>query len=159
MDKKKLFCVVAALALMTCLIAGCGSSNDAVKQTASANQSVGDGEVAVMTVDLTDGCSVEFASGAAYFYKGEANEENLAAHAFVVTKKEYDEEVAYLAGSADYKDKFKDLGNGIYSCADESSCEYFFPAEDGFYIKVVVQESALGDADSIYQRFSARSAE
>ncbi len=95
---------------------------------------------------------MEFASGAAYFYEGEASDENeVAAFGYVITKEEYDDEVAYLTGDPE----FKDLGGGIYSYDGQ----YFFPAADGFFMKVAVQESAMKEADSIYPRFSACAAD
>ena len=144
------------LIMMLCLLAGCGSSGDDVKQTAAAKQAVGEDQVAVMTVDLSGGYSVEFATGAAYFYKGEATDENdPIAYAYVITKEEYDEELAYVKSEKKYKDALTEMEDGLYSVSDEVSCAYYFPTEDGFCMKVVVQESGLEEADSIYVRFTA----
>lgn len=148
--------IAVVLALTMSLIAGCSSTDKVVKQIASAKQIVDDDQSAMMTVDLTDGYSVEFASGAAYFYKGEPSDENEAiAFAYVISKKEYDNEIAYLTENKESKDELKNLGEGAYSYGGESSREYFFPSEDGFYMKVAIEKAALDDADSIYLRFSA----
>ncbi len=109
-----------------------------------------------MTVDLTDGYSVEFASGAAYFYKGEASDENeVAAYAYVISKEEYDEEIAYLTADRSSGKDFKDLGDGVFSDSEEESCVYFFPTEDGLFMKVAVQKAGMDEAKSIFPRFSA----
>lgn len=154
--KKKCFLIGLALVTMISLFAGCASAGKAVKQTASAKQTVGENGTAVMTVDLTDGYSVEFASGAAYFYKGEASDENdVAAFGYVISKEEYDEEIAYLTANKSSENDFKNLGDGVYSNSDEDGCVYFFPTEDGLFMKVAVQKAGMGEAKSIYPRFSA----
>lgn len=156
MKKTKWLCIFIAAAMSLFLFAGCGSSGNGSKQTAAAKQMVDGKQQALMTVDLTGGYSVEFASGAAYFYKGEAADDNEpAAFAYVITKKEYDKEIAYLKKTYEKDGELKDLGNGTYSY----NGQYFFPSDDGFYIKVAVQENAMKDADSIYPRFSAEKAE
>ncbi len=154
MRATKSVCICAAAVLMAGLFAGCGSSNGEVKQTASAKQVVSEDQEAYMTVDLTGGYSVEFATGAAYFYKGEATDENdVAAFGYVISKEEYDEEIAYLKGNEETQGELKDLGNGVYSYDGD----YFFPSEDGFFMKVSVQEDAMSEAESIYPRFTAGS--
>ena len=147
MNGKKWLSITTALLIMTGILAGCSAASTDVKQTASAKQIYGDDQVAIMTVDLSGGYSVEFASGAAYFYKGEPSED-VAAFGYIITKEEYDEEIAYLSENAE---DAKDLGDGIYSYDGA----YYFPADDDLFIKVAVQESAMDDADSIFTRFTA----
>ena len=161
MKSKKVLLVAFALVLTMCLVAGCGSSNSGEKQTASAWQTVGDGDKqAVMTVDLTGGYSVEFATGAAYFYKGEPSDDNeVLAFGYVITEKEYNDEVSYFQNNDEYKDALQDLGDGVYCYSEETGAQYFMPAEDGFYLKIAVQEAGMDEADSIYPRFSADSGE
>lgn len=154
--KRKWILIGLALVTMISLFAGCASAGKGVKQTASAKQTVGENGTAVMTVDLTDGYSVEFASGAAYFYKGEASDENeVAAYAYVISKEEYDEEIAYLTADRSSGKDFKDLGDGVFSDNEEESCVYFFPTEDGLFMKVAVQKAGMNEAKSIFPRFSA----
>ena len=156
MKKARYIALIAAAVLVICMVTGCGSSGDAAKSTATAKQVVGDKQEALMTVDLTGGYCVEFASGAAYFYKGEPSDENeVIAFGYVLTKKEYDEEVAYITSDKVEADEVKDLGDGVYSYGTD----FFFPTEDGFYMKVAVQEAGADEADSIYPRFSARASE
>ncbi len=149
------------MALMVCALAGCGSSKEAEKEpapeiriTATAKQLLADDTAALMTVDLTGGYSVEFATGAAYFYKGDASGgSTLAGFGFVITEQEYTDEVAYLLENPNAEDgELKDLGNGAYSYGGQ----YYFPAEDDVCIKVVVEEAAMDEADSIWPRFTAR---
>ena len=150
MNGRKWLSIAAALLIMAVILAGCNSSGSDVKQIASAKQIYGDDQVAIMTVDLSGGYSVEFASGAAYFYKGEPSED-VAAFGYIITKEEYDEEIAYLTENDEISNEVSDLGDGIYSYDGA----YYFPADDGLFIKVAVQENAMDDADSIYTRFTA----
>jgi len=139
---------------LTILLTGCGSST--TKQVASAKQNYVDDKIAVMTVDLSDGYSVDFATGAAYFYKGGKIEDNeVIAHAFIITKAAYDDEISYFTGDNKLEGKFKDLKDGIYSYTTDDSVEYFFPTNDDLYMKVVVGKEYKAEADSIYKRFSA----
>lgn len=154
--KKRWFLIGLALVTMIGLFAGCASTDKTVKQTASAKQIVGENGTAVMTVDLTDGYSVEFASGAAYFYKGEPTDENeVLAFGYVLSKEEYDEEISYLTANNTSGDDFKDLGEGVYSNGSEDSCDFYFPTEDGLFMKVAVQKAGMAEAKSIFPRFSA----
>ena len=152
MKNTRIIALIAALMLIMCMSAACGSSDDAAKSTATAKQTVGEKQEALMTVDLTGGYSVEFASGAAYFYKGVPSDDNeVIAFGYVLSKKEYDEEVAYITSDKAEADEVQDLGDGVYSYGTD----YFFPTEDGFYMKVAVQEAGADEADSIYPRFAA----
>lgn len=153
MKKKILLGIVMLVGLFT--LAGC--SND-VKHSASAKLNVGENDSAVMTVDLTGGYSVEFASGAVYFYEGEPSDETYA-HGFVITKEEYEEEYNYFEGKDDLEGEYKSLEDGGFYYKDDSSVEYFFPSEDGYYVKVVVNETDLSKANEIYTRFSASKVE
>ncbi len=157
MINKRWLWIVLALLTLTLLSAGCSSTPaQTVKETASAKQVLDENQTVIMTADLTGGYSVEFASGAAYFYKGEAGEENEPiAFAYVISKEEYDSEIAYLTGEQTSDSEFKDLGNGLYSNGGASGCDYFFPTEDGLYMKVAVEEAGMKEAESIYPRFSA----
>ena len=142
------------------IITGCSSKDSSVKQSAAAKVTVGEEQTALMKVDLTDGYSVEFATGAAYFYKGDSiDDSNVIAHAFVINKNEYDEEISYYKGKDDLEGEFKDLEDGVYSYKTKENAEYYFPSNNDFYWKVVVQKELLEEADSIYTRFSASSIE
>ena len=149
MKKKKLLLLIILVGLFT--LTGCMKD---VKHSASAKLNVGEDDVAIMTVDLTGGYSVEFASGAVYFYEGEQSDETLC-HGFIITKEEYDEEVAYFDGQDDLEGEYKTLKDGGFYYKTDSNIEYFFPSEDGFYVKVVVKETNLGKANTIYSRFKA----
>ena len=152
MKKNSIIYLVLVVSLII-LLTGCGSNT---KQVASAKQTVDGDQIAIMTVDLSDGYSVEFASGAAYFYKGgEIEDSKVIAHAFIITKESYDGEITYFQTNSELEGKFKDLKNGVYSYTTKETVEYFFPSNDDLYMKVVVQKDFLKDADSIYKRFSA----
>ena len=159
MKKYRLFFIFVILSFVF-FITGCSSNTESVKQSATAKQVYGEDQTAIMTVDLTDGYSVEFSSGAAYFYKGDSiDDSEVLAHAFVISIADYDEEISYFQDNDDLEGEFKDLEDGFYSYKTEESIEYFFPTNDDLYLKVVVGKEALDDADSIYTRFSAMAEE
>ena len=154
--KRKIFLGLLALTMIF-TITGCKTSEKPVKQIASAYQTVtGEGQRAILSADLTGGYSIEFASGAGYFYKGEPSDENdPIAHVYVISKGEYDEEVEFMEEHKDLGDEVLNLGDGIYSYNVGSSIQYFLPTNDNLCLKVVVYEQAFSYADSVYPRFSA----
>ena len=107
MKKKFLFVML----MLVGLFAFTGCSND-VKHSASAKLNVGENAAAIMTVDLTGGYSVEFASGAVYFYEGEPSDETLA-HGYIITEDEYNDEVKYFDENDDLDGEYKKLDNGF----------------------------------------------
>ena len=139
------------------ILTGCDTEVEEVtKQTAAAKVVYAEDQNALMMVELTDGYSVEFATGAAYFYKGDKIEDSdIIAHAFVISKAEYDEEIGYFEDNTELEGTFDDLDNGTYSYTTDDSVEYFFSSNDDLYMKVVIGKEYIDDADSIYSRFSA----
>ncbi len=84
-----------------------------------------------MTVDLAGGYSVEFASCAAYFYKGDTlDESNTIAHAFVIDKTSFEEQTSYYKNNSDLEGDYKKAKDGTYSYKTEDSAEYFFVSND-----------------------------
>ena len=160
MKLSKTICALITAMLIACILTGCGSEtpeNGGVRQTASAKQITDSGQEAVLTADLSGGYSVAFASGAAYFYKGEATDSNdPVAFAYVIDRDAYDKEIEYLTNPDNaIEGEVRKLGDGVYSYDGT----FFFPSEDGFCIKVAVQSKGLADADTIYPRFSAEKPE
>jgi len=143
------------------LLTGCGiGKNDSTRQSAAAKLTYSEDQKALMTVDLTDGYSVEFVSGAAYFFQGDKLEDsNVIAHAFVISKNDYEEEINYFKDNKDLEGTFKNIDKGTYSYTTDDNVEYFFSSNDDLYLKVVVQKEYKKDADSIYTCFSAEAAE
>ena len=152
--KKRFLLVILMLA---CLFAFTGCGKDA-SHSASAKLNVGDNGVAIMTVDLTGDYSVEFASGAVYFYEGEVSDETLA-HGFIITEDEYNDEVKYFEEKEDLDGEYKKLEDGGFYYKDASYIEYFVPSKDGYYVKVVVNDTDLSKANDIYTRFEASKVE
>lgn len=153
MKKKLLLGIVMLVGLFT--LVGC--SND-VKHSASAKLNVGENDAAIMTVDLTGGYSVEFASGAVYFYEGEPSEDTLA-YGYIITKEEYEEELNYFDSKEDLEGEYKKLTDGGFYYKDNSSVQYFFPSNDGYYVKVAFENNDLSEANEIYTRFKASKVE
>ena len=159
--KKNIIIYMTLLLSFVFIITGCSTKKETSdKQSAAAKQQVSENQSAIMTVDLTGGYSVEFATGAAYFYKGDTlDESETIAHAYVIDKTSFEEETSYFENNDDLEGDYKKLKDGTYSYKTESNAEYFFSTNDNLYMKVVVQKDFLSEADSIYTRFSANADE
>ena len=121
------------------------------KQTASARIDQGGKEVSV-TVDLSDGWSVEFASGALYLYDGPAYPEKEAdVIALTLDQEVYDE---YIQDAENHEDARTEDGITAYS-EEDGTKDYFFEVGDGsgafFMISVVNQDE---DADAAMSRIA-----
>lgn len=159
--KKNIIIYLALVLSFVLITTGCGTKNEtSVKQSAAAKQLVNENQSAIMTVDLTGGYSVEFASGAAYFYKGDTlDESDTIAHAFVIDKTTFEEETSYFENNSDLEGDYKKLKDGTHLYKTKDEAEYFFASKDNLYLKVVVQKDFLDEADSIYARFEAKADE
>ncbi len=150
---KKVICIGAAvLAMSFPLTTFCAETESdfipTFEQTASAWLDQGENEVKV-TVDLTDGWSVEFAKGAAYLYDGEADE-NAEAAAIGLT---LDEEVftEYME-AAQSSDSYREFAHSFTFTEEDGTNDYFFSVGPDAYFMIAVNPKADGDAVS--SRFS-----
>lgn len=120
-----------------------------VRQTAAATFEL-DGESALVTVDITGGWSIEFATGAVYLYDGENDGKRAAiAHGYIIDQAEYDENVEV------YKDyeSFTELENGVTFSEGEGGCnKYLFEIGNGLCYMIAADLSA--DAEDIFSRFT-----
>ena len=124
------------------------------KETATATLR-GDGISALVSVDVSDGWSVEFATGAAYLYCGENDGENMAvAHGYVIDRQEYDENVAEYSSY----DSFVEVDGGVmFSEQAGGSNKYLFAVSDDVYFMIAANQNF--NAEEIYARFDVKAGE
>lgn len=147
---KKLLGVISAVAVALLVLAGCGSNTaGSVKQTATRTYDV-DGTRVVVQVDVSDGYSVEFASGAVYLYEGENSDENSAcAFGYLTSQEEYETIIAENEGSEGYSE----VGGGVIYKTDISDNYAYYVGEDQYFMVSVQNDSGV-DPDSVYARFN-----
>ena len=141
---KKLICVL--LALCVALALG-GTMAEGGRQTASAVLDR-EGNAVIVTVDLTGGWSVEFASGAVYLYEGEVTEDRQADAIGMTLDREVYEE--YLA-EAEKSDSCRKVENGVCYAAEDYT--YYLVAVDSSACFMVDVPGGVED-DSIFERFA-----
>ena len=134
---KKLVCVLLAL----CIALTLAAAAEGGRQTASAKLDQ-DGEAVLVTVDLTGGWSVEFASGAVYLYDGEITEGREADAIGLTLEKEVYEE--YLADAAK-SDSCREVDGGV-CYVSEDTAYYALAVADSAYFLLDVPAGADGDA-------------
>lgn len=124
------------------------------KPTATATLHLDNGNNAEVTVDLSGGCSVEFAYGAVYFYQpGVAISEydDAAAYVYISDQEGFDSDVAEYSSY----DSFEQTDDHTIVTQEDGSIRYYIPvdAEAGIYLMM----TAGGDCDymSIFNRFTA----
>ena len=123
-------------------------------QYASAALRINEKKGAIVTVDLSGGCSVDFAYGAIYFYDNVhhlSEDDPVTAYGFIMDKQEYDEfiESAKQYHEVEETDELVKIDEG------ENEIRYMFPAGDDVYFSILASKNA--DADSIYARFKVSS--
>ena len=145
---KKIVALVGVIIMMFAF-AGCGSSGGdaAGPQTATATLDR-DSNPIVLTVDLSDGWSVDFASGAAYLYDGpEGGDVPSVAMAMSLEKDVYE---GYIKDAKD-QPNYKELENAVSYTEDDGTTDYFTKVGDKAYLMVTVVKDA--DADAVFARF------
>lgn len=167
--RKQLIALLMALALAFSL-AACGSggaaapaevSAPAASQTAApagegkqiASRSYFfNGRNILVTMDLSDGWSTEFASGAIYLYDGPYyDERETVAYGYLTDQTDYDQN---LADYGDY-DSFTQAEDGALEVTEEDGGNrYIFPVTKYVYFMIVSKAGA--DPEAIRQRFDVR---
>lgn len=141
-----------AAILTTAMILGSITAVSAVgfegRQTASARLYEGGSEV-VVTVDLSDGWSVEFAPGAAYLYDGTVSEGTEAvAVGLTIDEEVYNGQIAIGEDQKNFRSE-----NGVTSFDHpEGSHDYYFKAGENAFFMVTVSKDMDGDA--VLERFA-----
>ena len=111
-----------------------------------------EGLKAVVTLDLRDGWSADFGSGAVYFWGPDDDKNNEAsAYGYVISKDEYDENVA------EYKnyDSFTEVDGGVKFNEGEGGCyKYLFQVDEDVYFMIAVRQDL--DPEPVYARFDVK---
>lgn len=146
---KKKFIVLGIASAMMLVLSQAAFAGEVFEglQTASATLDQGTNEVNV-TVDLSDGWSVDFAPGAVYLYDG-PNDEGVEAVAIGLTldKEVYDDYIKDAKGNEDYYEE-----DGItFFTDDDGSANYVFEVSDSSYFMISVDGNE--DADEVFNRF------
>lgn len=150
---RKAICLsTLALSVSTSVIAF-GAENEegffpTFEQTASAWLDQDGNEVKV-TVDLTDGWSVEFAHGAVYLYDGKADV-NTEACAIGITLDE--EAFRDYAADAPNRDNYREFARSFSFTEENGATDFFFTVGPDAYFMVSVNPEA--DGDIVSSRFS-----
>ena len=137
---------ISAIAAMTLGLTTTAFADGAFEgcQTASAYLDQGGNEVAV-TVDLSDGWTVDFAPSAVYLYDGPNNDDTDAvAIGLTLEEDVYNGYIADAENQTDYR-----MDDGITSYIEEDgSYDYFFEVGDDSkaYFMISVNKDAEGDA-------------
>jgi D-alanyl-D-alanine carboxypeptidase len=113
-----------------------------------------DGNEVLVTVDLSDGWSVEFAHGAVYLYDGPNDVgKEAAAVGLTIDEEVYNEQLAIAETQDDYR-----ADDGITAYTEPAgSKNYFFAPGENSYFMIAVSENAEEDADAIMSRISVQS--
>ena len=153
MNKK----IVSALAVILSVFVlwGCGSASQASAPQTETHTFESDGINMVVSVDLSDGYAVEFATGAVYLYSDESkSDDSLCAFGFPLTQEEYDQIIA----ERDLYESFDEVGGGVIY-ADGIADNYAYAVEGGQFFRIAVQNDSGVDPDSVYERFEVTVAE
>ena len=151
MRKRSVFCIALALAAIMAF-SGCGlfsKKETAVKEYASATLDGDDGKKVKVTVDISDGWFVEFASGAAYLYDGgKTADQEAEAMGLTLSMDVYEDYVNNYRDQPDYK-----VEDGVCSFTLEGDGSRYFAFDVGNGVGFLVTVSPENDADAAFARF------
>ena len=136
--------IIATAILAIACFAGCAKKSEPVKQYASAYLD-GENGVVVTTVDLSDGYSCEFTSGAVYLYDKDANN---AAIAITLDQEVYEDYVSHSQAASDCKE-FK--GGLMYK--EDNTMVYICKVGDSEFFGIFADGANASQMESIVTRF------
>ena len=143
MKKKTLILSVLAI-FMTLVFTACSGQTKTVKQTVAAWLTEGNSKV-YATVDVSDGYSAEFASGAIYLYDGKTDDKDADAMCITLSENVYDE---YMKEAEE--NNMKKLDDCVYYETEEGA-QYLFERE-GVFMKLTVYDRSK--AEDVYKRLT-----
>ena len=150
----KKFITMMLVSILTFSLVGCGTAqitiDDAKTPYATAPVSFA-GEDMIVTVDLSDGYSVEFSSNAVYLFNGEVDdhgEQVVVGYGWFIDQEEYD---SWLTSSKDLK-SFEEIQNGFKIVAEDGATRYLYSVTDTIYYMILV--NAGFDAGRTFNRFN-----
>ena len=125
-------------------------ADEAGPQIASAHLDQ-DGKGIDVTIDLSDGWSVEFAAGAFYLYEGPYSEDKESTAMGITLEKQVFEEYCEQAAASD---SCRDLdGTLVYTADSGENCYLVRVGEDAFMMLTVKPET---DGDAVFSRVKAQ---
>ena len=134
---KKLISMILALCLMLAIGAMAEGRPTATAVLDEEAQAV------IVTVDLTDGWSVEFAPGAFYLYDGEIREdESIKAIGLTLDKEVYED---YLA-EAQKSESCREIENGVCYVEDDGTYYVLSVGTSAYFLLDVIDDADGGDA-------------
>ena len=134
---KKLISMILALCLMLAMGAMAEGRPTATAVLDEEAQAV------IVTVDLTDGWSVEFAPGAFYLYDGEIREdESIKAIGLTLDKEVYED---YLA-EAQKSESCREIENGVCYVEDDGTYYVLSVGTSAYFLLDVIDDADGGDA-------------
>lgn len=137
--------IIVTAAISIACFAGCAKKSEPVKQYASAYLAAEDGNITA-TVDLSDGYSCEFATGAVYLYDKDANN---AAIGITLEQDLYED---YISRSQKASDR-KELNGGIMFSEDDQMI-YICDAGDSAHFAILADGVNASQMESIAARFT-----
>ena len=149
---KRILALILALTMLLALAAcGGGKGSEGTGQTQTATNTYRlHGQETVVSVDLSGGWSVEFATGAVYLYDGPNDgERDPVAFGYVITQEEYEEIIAEYSSY----DSFSEVGAGVMFDEGEGGCNKFaFAVGNGLSFLIAAEHGH--DENAIYSRFT-----
>ena len=146
--KKTIATALTAIIALTILgiacFAGCAKKSEPVRQYASATLRTENSEI-ITTVDLSDGYSCEFTSGAVYLYDKDANN---AAIAITLDQDVYEDYVSHSQAASDCKE-FK--GGLMYK--EDNAMVYICKVDDSAFFGIFAEGADASQMESIVTRF------
>ena len=150
--KKTIATALTAIIALTILgiacFAGCAKKSEPVKQYASAYLMAENCEITT-TVDLTDGYSCEFATGAVYLYDKDSNN---TAIAMTLDQDVYEDYTSHAQAASDTKEY-----NGGVMFTEDDQMIYICEVGDSAYFGIFAKGADASQMESIVARFSSES--
>lgn len=137
--------IIVTAAISIACFAGCTKKSEPVKQYASAYLMTQEGKIETK-VDLTDGYSCEFTSGAVYLYDKDAKN---VAIAISLEQDTYEDYVAHSQAASDSKDL-----NGGVMYSEDNQMIYICSVGDGAYFGIFAEGANASQMESIAARFT-----
>ena len=136
--------IIATATIATACFAGCAKKSEQVKQYATAYLNA-ENSVVTTKVDLNDGCSCEFSTGAVYLYDKDAKN---VAIAISLEQDTYEDYASHAQAAPDCK-AFKD---GVMYLEDNTMV-YVCKVDDSAFFGIFAEGADASQMESIVTRF------
>ena len=143
--------IVAMIAVLVLVLSVAGGIALADGRSTATNLFEFDGKYVYVTVDLSDGWSVEYGLNGTYLFDGENDGRNeAAAYGTYVDQEEYDAIVAAYSGYESYAE----LENGIRFVEEDGNTKYVLTVDEGLYFMITVVDP--DNAEAVFARFEVK---